>query len=172
MKKQICYPDLIPRIFSSSIDWAIMYTLLGSISDFFVKIVFVQIFKEYIIRNAIKITDVESVIKVMYSAKFIEENASSPNLFYFMGVQMLFGMAICGLFLIYFWHNFGLTPGKYILGMRIRREDNMDAFPTIWQCVKRFISYPTSLIGIFFILFTEKKQAWHDKIAGTVIIKK
>lgn len=173
MKKQLLYPDLIPRVFSSSIDWVVIYLLLGTISDFLAKILFVQIFKEYLIRNAIRITDIQSVTKVMYSAQFAEEVAKgNANLFYFISFQTLISILMSGAFFICFWHYLGFTPGKYILGMRIRKESNIDEFPTIWQCVKRFLSYITSFIGIFLIVFTSKKQALHDKIAATVIIKK
>ena len=43
--------------------------------------------------------------------------------------------------------------------------------PTLKQLIKRFLGYMTFPIGIFFILFYSQKQALHDKIAGTVVIK-
>ncbi len=46
--------------------------------------------------------------------------------------------------------------------------------PTLIQFVLRYVSYFLSCIfflGFIWIAFDKKKQGWHDKIAGTVVVK-
>jgi uncharacterized RDD family membrane protein YckC len=46
--------------------------------------------------------------------------------------------------------------------------------PTVKQSVIRYLAYYVSLIplglGFFWIAWDDKKQGWHDKIAGTIVI--
>ena len=47
--------------------------------------------------------------------------------------------------------------------------------PTIRQSVIRYIGYYVSLLplglGFLWVLWDTKKQGWHDKMAGTVVIR-
>jgi len=46
--------------------------------------------------------------------------------------------------------------------------------PTLLQFIIRYIGYiPSALIfllGLIWVVWDKKKQAWHDKMAGTVVI--
>ena len=86
-----------------------------------------------------------------------------------MGLEML---AIGALFVL-FWVYFSATPGKLLFKSYI--VDAATFRPaTKGQLIIRYISYYVSLIpfglGFIWIAFDEKKQGWHDKIAGTVVI--
>ncbi|OFZ17238.1 MAG: hypothetical protein A2X86_01955 [Bdellovibrionales bacterium GWA2_49_15] len=65
------------------------------------------------------------------------------------------------------------TPGKRIMGLRIVAADLTPA--SFGQCIGRyFASWLSSMIlglGYFWVGFTDKKQGWHDKIAGTCVVK-
>lgn len=67
----------------------------------------------------------------------------------------------------------GTTPGYMVLGIRIVSMDGAD--PTISQIVVRQISSVfsgmTCGLGFFWIAFDASKQSWHDKIAGTYVVK-
>jgi uncharacterized RDD family membrane protein YckC len=48
------------------------------------------------------------------------------------------------------------------------------ADPSVTQCLLRFLGYFVSiftLLGFLAIATDSRKQGWHDKIAGTVVIK-
>lgn len=90
-------------------------------------------------------------------------------------VISLLQIATSALYYIYFLtrHN-GQTPGKAALGIRIVKLNGAQL--TAWDAILRnIIGYYLS--GLFFVLgylwalWDERRQGWHDKLAGTVVIK-
>jgi len=76
---------------------------------------------------------------------------------------------------VWFWVRFLGTPGKMLLGLRVVNAKTMSAL-TVWQAIGRYLGYILSTIiffmGFFWIAFDRRKQGWHDKLAGSVVIKK
>ena len=74
---------------------------------------------------------------------------------------------------IIFWMYKSATPGKMILKLKILDEKTGNKL-TIGQSIGRYLAYfPATivlLLGIFWVAWDKKKQGWHDKIAGTVVI--
>jgi uncharacterized RDD family membrane protein YckC len=72
-----------------------------------------------------------------------------------------------------FWFTRGATPGKMIISAVIVDEKTLAA-PSRQQLVLRYFGYYVSTIvvclGYLWIAFDARKQSWHDKIAGTVVI--
>lgn len=75
---------------------------------------------------------------------------------------------------IVFWKYRQATPGKMLLSIRIvdARTGNP---PSTGQCVGRYLAYFASIIplalGLIWVAFDKRKQGWHDKLAGTVVIR-
>ena len=75
---------------------------------------------------------------------------------------------------ILFWNYYAATPGKMLIKARIvdARTGNK---ATNGQYVLRYLGYFAAMLplmlGILWVAFDSKKQGWHDKIAGTVVIK-
>ena len=70
-----------------------------------------------------------------------------------------------------FWMLAGQTPGKRLMGMRIVRTDGRRL--TLWNCIRRMVGYQISRIlylGYLWVLVDNKRQAWHDHLAGTYVI--
>jgi len=70
----------------------------------------------------------------------------------------------------------GTTPGKWILGEQVVNKQD-GGFPGLGKMFVRelpgkFISGVFLGIGYFWAIFDPDGQAWHDKIAGTVVVKK
>lgn len=67
----------------------------------------------------------------------------------------------------------GQTPGKRILGLQVVDENGA---PVDWDAasIRFLIGYPVSLLpmglGFYWALVDKNNQAWHDKIAGTLVI--
>jgi uncharacterized RDD family membrane protein YckC len=74
---------------------------------------------------------------------------------------------------ILFWIYKSATPGKMALKAKVV-DANTGNLPTVKQSIIRYIGYYISLLpmglGFFWVGWDKKKQAWHDKLAGTVVI--
>ena len=48
--------------------------------------------------------------------------------------------------------------------------------PSTSQCIGRYFAYFVSTIplflGLIWVAFDSRKQGWHDKLAGTVVVRK
>lgn len=76
---------------------------------------------------------------------------------------------------IIFWIFKQATPGKMAISAKI--VDATTGQPASnAQLIGRYFAYFVSIIplflGIFWVAFDKRKQGWHDKLAGTVVIKK
>lgn len=172
MKKQIIYPDFIPRIFSTVLDLIVILTIFSPIINFINKALFVHCFKEFLIKEGIKITDDHSIASIIYSQSFAETYSFTDLLFYVLIPQLLLQFLLISIYYLGFWHYTNTTPGKYLLGMRIRDEKDSQSLPTFRQYLIRLFSYTLGFIGIFFAIFNHKHQALHDRLSKTVVVKK
>jgi len=75
---------------------------------------------------------------------------------------------------IVFWMYKSATPGKMILGLRIV-DANTGGKPGTGQFIGRYLGYYLSAIplglGLIWVGIDRRKQGWHDKLAGTVVIR-
>lgn len=75
---------------------------------------------------------------------------------------------------IVFWIYKSATPGKMILGIKIV-DLKTGKSPSTSQSIIRYLGYYVSMIplmlGIIWVAFDKKKQGFHDKLAGTVVVK-
>jgi len=70
----------------------------------------------------------------------------------------------------------GMTPGKWLLGEKVVESTSGD-YPGLWRMILReiigkFISGLFLGLGYFWAIWDRDGQAWHDKIAGTVVVQK
>ena len=75
---------------------------------------------------------------------------------------------------IVFWIYKQATPGKMVLSIRIV-DATTGGPPSTGQCVGRYFAYFVSIfplgLGLIWVAFDKRKQGWHDKLAGTVVIR-
>lgn len=66
----------------------------------------------------------------------------------------------------------GLTVGKVLLGLRIVPLNG--AKISLWRSLVRYFAFLLSVIvlflGVLWILISDRRQGWHDKIARTCVI--
>ncbi len=76
---------------------------------------------------------------------------------------------------ILFWVYRQATPGKMAISAKIVDAETGKK-PSTGQCVGRYFAYIPSMLflglGVLWVAFDERKQGWHDKLAGTVVIKR
>ncbi len=73
-----------------------------------------------------------------------------------------------------FFHGFGgRTPGKMLLGLMVIQSsgDPMTPGLAFLRWVGSIISRIVFMLGFIWVAFDGRKQGWHDKIAGTYVIK-
>ncbi len=72
------------------------------------------------------------------------------------------------------WQIFLSTPGRMTLRLVILDAKTLQR-PSFVQLVIRYFAYWASfapaLLGFFWVLFDGRCQSWHDKIAGTVVVR-
>jgi len=80
--------------------------------------------------------------------------------------------AVIVIYYLFFWALFGFTPGKFLLGLKIVRQDGRKM--GLGRAIVRFVGYWISIIplglGYIWIILDPKREAWHDKLAGTHVI--
>jgi uncharacterized RDD family membrane protein YckC len=75
---------------------------------------------------------------------------------------------------IIFWTTKQATPGKMAISAKVVDSRTGNA-PTTGQCIGRYLSYflaarPLGL-GVRWVAFDGRNQGWHDKLAGTVVVR-
>ena len=75
---------------------------------------------------------------------------------------------------IIFWIYKSATPGKMITRLSIV-DAKTGGKPSTGQFIGRYLGYYVSMIplflGIIWVGIDKRKQGWHDKLAGTVVIR-
>jgi len=75
---------------------------------------------------------------------------------------------------IWFWLSKQATPGKMALSMKVVDADTLGPL-SVSQSVGRYGGYFLSLFGLglgfLWVAFDARKQGWHDKVAGTVVVR-
>ena len=71
------------------------------------------------------------------------------------------------------WKLRGTTIGGIVCDLRVVRLDgrNVDWETAIVRALSCFLSLAVAGLGFFWIAFDGQNQAWHDKIAGTVVVR-
>ena len=73
-----------------------------------------------------------------------------------------------------FWVTRQATPGKMAIGATIVDADTGKR-PTTAQFFGRYLAYYVSMIPLFlgfiWVGIDARKQGWHDKLAGTVVVR-
>lgn len=170
MKKQIIFTKFIPRIFAAMLDLALLNLAIAPFMNIVSQHWFSHVFNDFLTNYAIDTSNLE---RAMYKSISMPEFINDLTLlvfFTYFGVLVIIFLIVASLYFIFFWHKFGATPGKMLLRMKIVDANSYEK-PTLHALVRRFLAYNTLILGLWQIIFSQKGQAMHDKIAGTVVIK-
>jgi uncharacterized RDD family membrane protein YckC len=73
---------------------------------------------------------------------------------------------------LFFWTLTGQTPGMMLMGLRVVTTDGH--YVSLGRSIRRLIGYVIAalpfFLGFFWILVDDRRQGWHDKIAGTCVV--
>jgi uncharacterized RDD family membrane protein YckC len=88
--------------------------------------------------------------------------------------DFLFTYILPAIAVILFWIYRSATPGKMALRLIIV-DAKTGAKPSTGQFIVRYLGYYVSAIplflGLIWVGIDKRKQGWHDKLAGTVVIR-
>jgi len=88
-----------------------------------------------------------------------------------------FRMSLCLLLLAAYgavmWKLRGTTVGGSICHLKVVRLDDrpLDWTASVVRALSCFLSLVVVGLGFLWVAFDEEKQSWHDKIAGTTVVK-
>ncbi len=86
------------------------------------------------------------------------------------GIQLLIDLV----YFVAFWMWRAQTPGMIPFNMRVVRADNgenVDVARAILRYVGLLISFAVVFLGVIWVAFDGRKQGWHDKLAGTLVVR-
>lgn len=76
--------------------------------------------------------------------------------------------------IILFWFYKSATPGKMAFKMKVV-DAKTGGKPSVGQLVGRYFAYFVAMLplfmGIIWVGIDKRKQGWHDKLAGTLVIR-
>jgi uncharacterized RDD family membrane protein YckC len=93
----------------------------------------------------------------------------TPRVRTILSVGIFVLLTIC--YDIGFWLLAGQTLGKRVIGVRILRSDGTRLH--FGNALRREIGYVVSgilFLGFLWILFDNRRQGFHDKLAGTIVV--
>ena len=88
--------------------------------------------------------------------------------------DIVFNYILPAIAIIIFWTYKSATPGKMALKLKIVDAKTGEQ-PSTGQLIGRYLGYYVSSIplflGLIWVGIDKRKQGWHDKIVGTVVIR-
>ena len=107
-------------------------------------------------------------LTILFGVDFSEADASKPGVL----VNLLQYVATI-VITVWFWVKYLGTPGKMLLKLEVVDADTGQALSTP-RAIGRYFGYYISaiplMLGFIWVAFDRKKQGFHDKLAGTVVI--
>lgn len=82
-------------------------------------------------------------------------------------------LAVYAIYCIAFWALKGTTIGGVICGLKVVRLDDrkLDWTIAVVRVLGGFLSFVIAGLGFIWVAFDADKQSWHDKIAGTTVVR-
>jgi uncharacterized RDD family membrane protein YckC len=88
--------------------------------------------------------------------------------------DVLLGYVVPFVATIWFWIRYMGTPGKMATKLRVVDASTGNKMST-GQSVGRYFAYIVAMLplclGLIWVGIDKRKQGWHDKLAGTVVIR-
>ena len=88
--------------------------------------------------------------------------------------DVLLSLVLPAIGIVAFWIARAATPGKMALSLKIVDAKTLGHMSK-GQAIGRYLGYYVSIfplgLGLLWVAFDPRKQGWHDKLAGTVVIR-
>jgi len=103
------------------------------------------------------------MIVALFLGNLVSAHDKGPSLFFLMMLAYYSAM----------WTWKGTTVGGVVLGLKVAREDGqpLSFLVALVRSLAAAFSMVVAFLGFIWIAWDPEKQGWHDKIAGTVVLK-
>lgn len=88
--------------------------------------------------------------------------------------DMLISWVFPAVAIIWFWVAKQATPGKMVISARLvdaRTGQPVNTGQAIGRYLGYFLASLPLFLGLLWVAFDSRKQGWHDKLAGTVVVR-
>ena len=113
-----------------------------------------------------------TVVSVALVAPALATSADPAQLNAITAPVQLLGLVASFGYFVYFWST-GATLGMRLVGVRVADATTLQTISP-GKAVLRYVGYLVAsfccYIGLIWAAFDSRKQGWHDKIAGTVVV--
>jgi uncharacterized RDD family membrane protein YckC len=113
------------------------------------------------------------VMSLIFAALLSGIDPARPEATQVGGAVQLVSTLILAVVVILFWRYRGATPGKMVISARIVDAVTGGA-PSTGKLIGRYFAYFVSTLplglGFLWVAFDARKQGWHDKLSGTVVV--
>ncbi len=123
----------------------------------------------FFIDTLILVTVFVTIAIAIYGRRYVQLASQGQTLLFDVLVQFVLPAVAA----ILFWRYRGATPGKMLVSARIVDAATLGA-PSTGKLIGRYFAYIVSsffMLCFIWIAFDKRKQGWHDKLAGTVVIQ-
>lgn len=159
----INYGGFNDRMFASSIDSLTIIMLFHTIM-FYIARVFFGNERAAILYGGLLGRPTQEIIETFRTPGFLNDWLLNNVLY----------LSVTASLIIFLWIHTAASFGKWVARLRVV-DATTGCPPTLKQSIKRYLCYFVSLaplgLGFFWMIRDPKKQAWHDKIANTVVIR-
>ena len=108
-----------------------------------------------------------------YFAKMLDPDLLNPAPMFAGPGDFVVQYVLPAIVIVLFWIARQATPGKMALSLKIVDAQTLGPI-TKGQAIGRYFGYYVSIfglcLGLLWVAFDPRKQGWHDKLAGTVVI--
>jgi uncharacterized RDD family membrane protein YckC len=113
------------------------------------------------------------IMSLVFATLLSGIDLSRPEATQVGGAVQIVSTLIVAVLVILFWRYRGATPGKMVIAARIV-DAATGAAPSTGKLIGRYFAYFVSTLplglGFLCVAFDARKQGWHDKLSGTVVI--
>ena len=110
------------------------------------------------------------ILYMVYGGEYFTSTTMSHG-----ALDMILQYLFPALAVILFWIYKSATPGKMMIGAKIvdaKTGGPASAGKLILRYVGYFVAMIPLMLGILWVAWDPRKQGWHDKIAGTMVVNK
>lgn len=122
-----------------------------------------------VVDSILMIAVIYPVLYALYGADYFSDTAFVAG-----PADILLNYVFPAVAVILFWIYKSATPGKMMVKARIV-DAKTGGRPSGGRLIGRYFAYYLSMIPLFlgfvWVAFDSRKQGWHDKLAGTLVVR-
>lgn len=170
---EVSYAGFSNRMFAITVDMILFYLALGAFFTWLSGAIFPNINQQEAIEQFSGYLG--GVATHQLSPQQAWEGLLSLGIINKVAFDYIVQTVAMGILVVTAWTKYATTPGMALFCMYVADAET-GGRPTLKQSILRFLGVILAMapltLGMVWILFDKRNQAWQDKIAGTVVLQK